>query len=63
MVRTALLALALAFGGGLGGVRDVVTGWAVGSIWDPFGGSEAATSDTNGSDAENDAGAIWDPFG
>jgi hypothetical protein len=64
MVRTALLAMALAFGGGAASYLDLVTVWVAdevdaGNIWDPFGGAAVG----NGSDAGNDAGAIWDPFG
>ncbi len=62
MVRTALLALALAL---FGGAPYTAIWAAVGNMADPDGVTTNAGSinDPNGSSADNDAGGMWDPNG
>lgn len=70
MVRTALVALVLTFGGGIFPGSDslnLLTIWfadqvQAGAIWDPFGGGDTGGG-SGSSDAGNDAGSIWDPWG
>jgi hypothetical protein len=68
MIRTALLTLALVFGGGMvpgSGFLDVLPTWLAdqveaGAIRDPLG----VNGESSGaSDADNEAGSIWDPWG
>jgi hypothetical protein len=64
MVRTVLLALALALGGGapyLGGLVDLIDSIWAESHYDPNGAG--AHADPNGIGSESDAGGMADPNG